>query len=62
MKQFVLCLALALCINTVAGRAVTKKAEKHEEHPPEQQDDVAVIENFQIIRFVLILFDFWLRE
>lgn len=52
MKQFVLCLALALCINTVAGRAVTKKAEKHEEHPPEQQDDVAVIENFQIIRFV----------
>lgn len=50
MKQFILCLALiALCINDAAGRAVSKQEQKHEEHSPEQQDDVAV-------RFIFNLF------
>lgn len=42
MKQFILFLALALTINIVAGRAVSKKAPPKVEHPPDQPDDVAV--------------------
>lgn len=47
MKSFILCLALALCINIVVGRAVQKNDEKkHDEHY-EEPDDVAVSDFFK---------------
>lgn len=46
MKQFILYLALAVSINVVSGRAVSKKAPSNVEQPPEQPDEVAVSQKF----------------